>query len=880
MRDRTDNAGHAGGDHPGRKRGPGLLRVLRDRAHALRRRVGLPSLGQIRRTPEEIQALRAELARVAAERTVRAELPPPEDPLAATVRAQADTIRWLSARGALSDSDSVPKDGPQVLVVLPVYQVGPLLQRAVASVRCQSRTRWRLLLLCRESPDVVRGLLGISPEDPQFVVPGPGVDSAAAGNLAAVQEALSDSGLIAWIEEHNEWQPDYLSQVVAHFARSPGAEYGLAAQLVEDPDTNAVFVRGRLAETPAAEASSADLPGLSVLSHRASLAAALDPGDPATAMQTAWRLLADAIDHPEAAIPHVGSRLSCTVETQVSVGGFDALHRYRVQRRRQKAVVNPPKVLYVVWDFPQLTETYVRWEIDCMRRWGVEVEVWSDLAQPESPFPSPVTVHHGPLEDVIRAVRPQIVHFHWIDFAARHLDTVARAGVPATVRGHGFEFNTGHASELLSHAGIQGLYLFPHYEAQVAERPRMEAMNAAFNGDLYYPEFRKDRRLVVRAGSAKPTKGVRTFIDTARLCPSHRFVLILGRLPRLGHYVDEIQEYNRQAGSPVEIHVNLPTEEVAAIVRRAGTYLHTYGDEEPFGMPISIAEAMATGCYILARNRPGAAAYVGPAGHLYETAEQAAQLIHLAEFWYPGQWKEQERRSIEYAHAHYGDVDVLRPILDCWQRVLATGADPALAVEDAFADETQSAIAFLMDESPDMLRWAIYGHPYLLHLLGTYRRLCEWNAPPPVCLTGLLHSIFLPWGERRARLEPSARRRQRLAEQVHPETERILYVFSALSRHDVFQTVASGAAPAALTDRLTGAPLPLDESTFREVCRVHLAEWLEKWKRLPDRIESIPDYGRIAAFLGGAALEDFRRTCLTTVAESSLPAAAAQRSAA
>ena len=43
-----------------------------------------------------------------------------------------------------------------------------------------------------------------------------------------------------------------------------------------------------------------------------------------------------------------------------------------------------PRVLYALWQYPQLSETYIEAEISCMLRWGVDVEVWREI-EPASP---------------------------------------------------------------------------------------------------------------------------------------------------------------------------------------------------------------------------------------------------------------------------------------------------------------------------------------------------------------------------------------------------------------------------------------------------------------------------------------------------------------
>ena len=64
-------------------------------------------------------------------------------------------------------------------------------------------------------------------------------------------------------------------------------------------------------------------------------------------------------------------------------------------------------------------------------------------------------------------------------------------------------------------------------------------------------------------------------------------------------------------------------------MEQAGIYVHTAKPPEteygtPIGMPVSIAEAMATGAHVLVRDIPELRAYVGDAGATYRDGEEAA----------------------------------------------------------------------------------------------------------------------------------------------------------------------------------------------------------------------------------------------------------------
>jgi len=100
--------------------------------------------------------------------------------------------------------------------------------------------------------------------------------------------------------------------------------------------------------------------------------------------------------------------------------------------------------------------------------------------------------------------------------------------------------------------------------------------------------------------------------------------------------------------------IDVPREEIATLVAKAGIYLHTArapAEERaaPIGMPISIAEAMATGAHVLVRDLPPLVGYVANAGTPYRDLDHAAEIIAATESWTDRQWREAWRRSVDRA---------------------------------------------------------------------------------------------------------------------------------------------------------------------------------------------------------------------------------------
>lgn len=591
--------------------------------------------------------------------------------LQATAANLQRELTWLAACQAHGRPERASLPAVLVSVVMPVRNRRSMVGRAIESVRGQSWPHWELLVVDDGSDDGTQEVLAGYREDARIrleLTPHRGVG--AARNHALARAAGT---IVAYLDSDNEWCRDYLLQIVAAFAERPELQVAYAGQLVVDTSTG--NTRVRFFDFDQAELERENGIDLNAFAHRRELFATRGGFDESLTRLSDWDLVLRYCDRQDPlALPVLAGRYHVGHPDRISTREDGGYNHYRLKDKRVGLLPGAPKVLYALWHYPQLSESYVRWEIECMRRWGVEIEVWSEeSATPPSPHPSPVPVHHGRLEEVLERVRPDLVHVHWSSKALEYCSVVGSAGLPMTVRDHAFDITERIIAGLDWHQPVERIYLFPHLAAQFGQFGKVRAIPAAFNGELYRPGDAKDERLVLRVGAAIPkSKALETFFEVATLCPDHRFVLALVTCHRLEHYPAEVAALNASLGNPVDLRFDVPTEELAPLVRRAGIYLHTHALALPFGMPMSIGEAMATGCHVLARRCDGAADYLGPAGALYDDAAEAASLIRATREWTPEQWRREQRRTVERAFQRHADIFALRPIVDDWIAIAAS----------------------------------------------------------------------------------------------------------------------------------------------------------------------------------------------------------------
>jgi glycosyltransferase involved in cell wall biosynthesis len=612
------------------------------------------AMGRVAAMEQQLAGLTAGLARV--EEFQRADLH-------GDIRAVGRTLAVASEQLATLDPPVV-ENGPLVSVVCPVHARPDLVDRAIAEVAAQTYGRWELLLVDDGAP-------GVTDADAARWRSAPGVTLlrsehrgvSAARNLAL---AAATGDVVAYLDVDNTWHPTYLARVVDALARRPDAGWTVAAQLVQRPGAVPAVRDDRRSRTVLQRHNFVDL---NALAHRRGLLDVVGGFDEARARLGDWDLVLrlTAVAGDPVRIAAIGSVYDDApdhrrISTSTPLHPHLAVLRDRGRGRPAKGL----RVLFAEWHYPQASEQYVRSDLIGLQALGAHVEVWSESDVAVS-YPPDAPLHRGDLAEAIAAVRPDIVVTHWLHIGAQYRPVVRDAGLPLAVRGHGFDHQPGVLAGLLDDPGV-AVHLFPHLAG--VPHPRQRSLPVAFDQDRYPPAADKDRRLVVRTGVGLHTKDYDTFFAAAAACPDHRFVLSLCRGYLVEDQTDEIVARGAELGAPVEILVDAPLDEVTDLVGRAGIYLHTHGRKHVYGMSISIAEALGTGCYVIAPDLAGMRGYVGHAGDLYADAAGAAALVQQTVHWDDDRWRQQWCRAADRAHLHHGSRDIAEAMLDQWREVL------------------------------------------------------------------------------------------------------------------------------------------------------------------------------------------------------------------
>lgn len=576
---------------------------------------------------------------------------------------------------------------PLVSIVMATRNRAGCLGNAIDSVLAQSYPQWELLVVDDGSEDATAELLERY-TDPRIRAQA----IAHCGPSAARNHALrmARGELVAYLDSDNTWFPGFLAGAVAAFVADAGLELGYGALASEAHVPGEVLLFG--SEFDRAQLEAANYIDLNTVVHRRACFERFGGFDESLQRAVDWDLLLRyTAQHPARLLPVLAARYRVRDQQRITDTVPIGPSWLAIRRRVDPVPVppRPPRALYVIWHYPQLSETYVEGEIRCLLRFGADIAVWREVA-PVSPYEPPVPVLEGDIAEHVRRFRPDVIHVHWLAYALERGAELEALGVPVTVRMHGFDVSAGEFRRLVDSGWLHRVYAFPMQLALLpGPHARVCATPSVFDTSYFQPTMDKDPRLVVRAGACLPSKDIGLFFELAKRLPSHRFVFAGVTCNKWEHYPAQLRELAARLESPAELRFDLPREQAAELISRAGIYLHTINPPHvqhgaPIGMPISIAEAMATGAWTLVRDLPELAAYVGDAGATYRDLDEAAALIAASAGWSAEEWRRRRVRASDRAFLYHADELMLRPLFEDWCELAAradarAGADLASA---------------------------------------------------------------------------------------------------------------------------------------------------------------------------------------------------------
>lgn len=342
---------------------------------------------------------------------------------------------------------------------------------------------------------------------------------------------------------------------------------------------------------------------------------------------------------------------------------------------------NKMRVLYVLWTFPQLSQTYIKNEIEALAD-DYDIDVVA-LKKPNLPYETRQSYSTEPklsgIVDKIRAFRPHVLHTHWLNMAPVMERLAKKTGIPYTIRAHSFDILGRAERYSRADAFLKWLKGKPNFRGFAPEHV-VNNLNAPWClGALTYPFARTRleeagvapdkivdcfpviayRRFhdtspngdgVMNLGACIPKKRMEDFVDLGRMVASRHFDLY-----SIGYQTKTIVAYNHEKGDPIDIIPTLEPDRMPAEYKKHQWLVYTADRAyNTVGWPMAVAEAQAAGVGVCVPNiRPDLQDYVGGAGYVYDSLDQVARIIREP---VPGEIRErgfeQARKSDIEGHKH------------------------------------------------------------------------------------------------------------------------------------------------------------------------------------------------------------------------------------
>jgi len=341
------------------------------------------------------------------------------------------------------------------------------------------------------------------------------------------------------------------------------------------------------------------------------------------------------------------------------------------------------RVLYILHQYPQISESYIEVEIRNLRPdYEIHIISTTDADHPiDDPHPFTRLDTREEIREFIRTLGPDLIHTHWL---SKHLHIVCplarELGIPYTVRSHSFDtlwrqvpwykrmFSRRHGAaaidryvEYLNDDLCLGLVSFPfsipRLERVGVKREKMHPCHPVVDFDLFADKG-PNGDAVLNVGACLPKKNHADFIDLASKVPERTF-----NLYPLGYKTERIKRMNLAAGSPVEIKQPVQLHEMRSVYKQHRWLVYTACPKlATVGWPIAVAEAQAAGVGVCLQNvRPDLKDYIGDSGILFSSV---AELVDLVKNPVPD-----EMRQKGFENARKSDFSKHRHLLtDLWER--------------------------------------------------------------------------------------------------------------------------------------------------------------------------------------------------------------------
>ena len=343
------------------------------------------------------------------------------------------------------------------------------------------------------------------------------------------------------------------------------------------------------------------------------------------------------------------------------------------------------RITYLLYQYPQLSESYASTEMRAVSDTH-DIDVISlvaaDVTNEVDALPFTVIGDEAEILDRARAFEPDVIHTHWLGSPLDSAVNLARAlDVPLTIRAHSFDVlwpkprrrwyqraksqtdtspPIANNLDFLCSDQCLGILTFPFSIPRLVGAGLPESKLIPCRPVLNYERFHDESpngQGVLNGGAALPKKDFLAYLELAKRVPEKTFDLY-----SIGYRTDEVVKRNLELGNPVTIHPPVQQREMPAVYKNHEWFVYTADSRsKTVGWPVSISEAQASGVGVCVPNLlPDIAELVGPAGFVYDSMEEVADIIRQP---YP-----ESMRQSGFEFARLSDVHShIHRLTDLWE---------------------------------------------------------------------------------------------------------------------------------------------------------------------------------------------------------------------
>jgi glycosyltransferase involved in cell wall biosynthesis len=295
------------------------------------------------------------------------------------------------------------------------------------------------------------------------------------------------------------------------------------------------------------------------------------------------------------------------------------------------------RAVIFVQEYPQLSETYIKNEIDQLwEHYDIQVVSLKAADYPYLSSRPHIMLTQENQHNVIAALKnfaPHIVHGHYLYQAKLIRDIANAVKAPFTIRAHSFDIlsdplqNLHTLSSIINTDECLGVLAFPFtrslLEATGIKPNKLIDCYPVVNYRQFY-DTSPNGKAIMNVGAALPKKKMEDYIALSRLLPERMF-----NLYAMGYNSRLLVEANTKMGGRVNFIGAVEPEAMLPEYKRHEWLVYTASNTlKSVGWPMAVAEAQASGVGVCVQNvRADIREFLGDAGFVFDTPEDAADII-------------------------------------------------------------------------------------------------------------------------------------------------------------------------------------------------------------------------------------------------------------